>query len=204
MKRPKPWGIYLFLLALAFFLQGCGSGDTKPVIPKMLWQKCVPDETVQCDVWVMNPDGTEATNLTPGTDSSFDFDMQWSADHSKIIFSSNRNGNPDIFIMNLDGSSEDRYPSWSPDGTKIVFGSDRTGTSDFELYTMNADGTGIVPLTSNPGFINADPAWSSDGASIIFASTRDSNAEIYIMNADGSSETRQTNSSSFDAGPFAW
>jgi hypothetical protein len=56
MKRPKPWGIYLFLLALAFFLQSCGSGDNEnpsavPVTPKMLWQKCVPDETVQCDVW---------------------------------------------------------------------------------------------------------------------------------------------------------
>ena len=69
---------------------------------------------------------------------------------------------------------------------------------------MNADGTGAAPLTSNPGAINSDPAWSSDGSKILFASTRDGNAEIYVMDRDGSNETRLTFDGVFDAGPFAW
>ncbi|HMX95546.1 MAG TPA: hypothetical protein PKC50_09905, partial [Elusimicrobiota bacterium] len=100
------------------------------------------------------------------------------------------------------GAYENRYPSWSPDGQKIVFGSDRTGNN--ELFVMNADGTGAVQMTSNPGAINSDPAWSSDGSKILFASTRDGNAEIYVMDRDGSNETRLTFDGVFDAGPFAW
>ena len=77
--------------------------------------------------------------------------------NDKIAFSSNRNGNDDIYVMNADGSDQTRltdnpandfFPAWSPDGTRIAFSSNRDG--DFETYVMNADGSDQANLTNNP------------------------------------------------------
>ncbi|MBI4752594.1 MAG: PD40 domain-containing protein [Acidobacteria bacterium] len=74
---------------------------------------------------------------------------------------------------------------------RIVFTSLR---DDFlgDIYSMNADGSEIVRLTSSAG--NDDSAdWSPDGSQIVFTSRRDGNSEIYVMDADGSNQTRLTN-----------
>jgi len=125
----------------------------------------------------------------------------------------------EIYIMNADGTDQTRItfhddpfifadsPSWSPDGTQIAFSSNRDG--DFEIYTMNVDGTGITQLTDSPGRIrNSAPEWSPDGTQIAFTSNRDETQiesdfgdfkfvgiEVYIMNADGSGQTRLTDNS---------
>jgi len=73
---------------------------------------------------------------------------------------------------------------------RIAFASKRDG--NWEIYVMNADGSGVTRLTNNP----ADdrwPSWSPDGKRIAFTSDRDGNWEIYVMNADGSGMTRLTN-----------
>jgi Tol biopolymer transport system component len=83
---------------------------------------------------------------------------------------------------------------------RIAFVSDRDGNR--EIYTMNANGTGVTRLTNN--VVNdAQPAWTSDGAKIAFVSDRDGNDEIYAMNADGSDIVRLTNDPAFDGTP-AW
>src|SRR3989442_7570494 len=65
----------------------------------------------------------------------------------KIAFGSDRDGNPEIYVMNADGSGVTRLTNnpatdfqlaWSPDGTKIAFRTDRDG--NWEIYVMNADG----------------------------------------------------------------
>ena len=75
-------------------------------------------------------------------------DPMYSPDGLKLVFISTHDGDPEIFIMNADGtglkkltdnSAVDAAPSWSPDGGKIVFTSDRSGA--FELYRMNSDGS---------------------------------------------------------------
>jgi len=81
---------------------------------------------------------------------------------------------------------------------RIAFASTRDGNS--EIYVMNADGTGITRLTTDPG-ADSKPAWSPDGTRIAFVSTRDGNSEIYVMNADGSAITRLTNDAAFDGAP---
>ena len=68
---------------------------------------------------------------------------------------------------------------------------------DWEIYLMNADGSGITNLTDNPA-VDGNPAWSADGARIAFTSDRDGNYEIYVMNADGSGATRVTNDLAWD------
>ena len=84
---------------------------------------------------------------------------------------------------------------------RIAFASDRDG--DYEIYVMNADGSGVTRLTDN----SADdwsPSWSPDGRRIGFISGRDGNSEVYVMNADGSGVTRLTDHPDMDTRPPAW
>ncbi|NIR87369.1 tandem-95 repeat protein, partial [Candidatus Bathyarchaeota archaeon] len=129
--------------------------------------------------------------------------------NGQIAFQTLRDGNSEIYSMNLDGTGQTRLtnhgasdfdPAWSPDGTKIAFSSQRDGNS--EIYIMNADGTGLTRLTNDPEF-DSGPAWSPDGSKIAFRSFRDGNQEIYTMNVDGSDLTNITNDPAFDGDP-AW
>jgi Tol biopolymer transport system component len=86
------------------------------------------------------------------------------------------------------------------DGERIAFRSNRAG--NFEIYSMNADGSGVTRLT-NHSAVDTDPAWSPDGQRIAFTSGRDNNADIYVMNTDGSGLTRLTNHPAADVTP-AW
>ncbi|HEY0407830.1 MAG TPA: DUF4214 domain-containing protein [Pyrinomonadaceae bacterium] len=114
--------------------------------------------------------------------------------NGKIAFSTTRDGNSEIYVMNSDGSSQTRLtndpafdgdPAWSPDGTRLLFVSTRDGNE--EIYVMNADGSSQTRLTANSA-LDRTPAWSPDGAQIAFASNRDSaQFDIFIMNSNGSS-----------------
>jgi Tol biopolymer transport system component len=157
------------------------------------------------DVYVMDSDGLHQKQLTTGPTQ--DEDPEWSPDHRRIAFQSQRDGNAEIYVMNADGSGQTRLtnnpapdtnPTWSPDGRQIAFESSR----DFnrEIYVMNADGTGVRRLTANQAQ-DLDPSWSPDGARIAFASDRDGNREIYRMDANGSAQTRLTNDPATDYGP---
>jgi Tol biopolymer transport system component len=120
----------------------------------------------------------------------------------KIAFTSDRNGDDQIFLMNADGSGQtaitpddttfDRSPGWSPDGKQILFTTDRSGVSD-DLWVMNADGSGARPLTnSTEDELNSD--WSPDGTRIVFTREESPGSfNLWIMNADGSGQTRITN-----------
>ena len=77
-------------------------------------------------------------------------------------------------------------PVWSPDGTKIAFQSNRDG--NFEIYVMNADGSGQTRLTTNEAN-DVHPDWSPSGDRLVFLSFRDGGSEIYVMNPDGATFT---------------
>ena len=158
------------------------------------------------DILVLNLDGTGIW-LTSSTDNEYFPD--WSPDGGRIAFTSDRDGNQEIYVMNADGTGVSRLtnhpdnewdPAWSPDGRRIVFTSDRNGNQ--EIYVMNADGTGVNRLTNHPDN-DLDPAWSPDGRRIVFTSDRDGNREIYVMNADGTGVNRLTNHPDNDFDP-AW
>jgi hypothetical protein len=87
----------------------------------------------------------------------------------------------------------------------LAFVSDRDG--NYEIYSQNLDGSGLVNLTNDPG-TDQSPAWSADGRRLAFTSFRggDGRQAIYVMNADGSDQTRvspETAGVSDDATP-AW
>ena len=142
---------------------------------------------------------------------------------AQIAFSSNRDGNTEIYVMDADGKNQrrltnnpasDHSPSWSLDGKRIAFVSNRDGhvhpirgwpTS--EIYVMDADGGNQQNVTKDPHH-DWSPSWSPDGKRIVFVSERDRednphNIEIYVMNADGTNQRRLTNNLTEDMHP-AW
>jgi serine/threonine-protein kinase len=124
-----------------------------------------------------------------------------------IAFSSQRDGDFDIYGMHLDGSGRVRLsndpgneggPRWSPDSSQIAYYGDSDG--DFEIYVMNADGSGVTQLTDND-VDDLYPSWSPDGASIAYTETRGEDAEVFVMNADGSGPTQLTENETDDRYP---
>jgi Tol biopolymer transport system component len=126
---------------------------------------------------------------------------------AQIAFESNRDGNFEIYVMDVDGNNQrnltnnpalDMCPSWSPDGQMIAFESNRDG--DWEVYVMDADGNNPRNLTNKPicdwGPVPSDddsPSWSPDGRMIAFDSSREGLGRIYVMDADGNNQLRLTN-----------
>lgn len=117
---------------------------------------------------------------------------------SRIAFVSERDGNKEIYLMNVDGtglqrltfnSAEDRWPAWSPNGAQIAFMSNRNG--NWEVYVMNADGSGQTNLT-NHSANDLSPTWSPDGQRIAFYSDRAGTDDIYLMNSDGGGQLSLT------------
>jgi Tol biopolymer transport system component/subtilase family serine protease len=186
---------------------------------------------VNTDIYMIDTDGTNLTRLTH--DTALDTVNTWSPDGNTVVFSSSRttgdgsrktiwkmtfeagkiaftsdrDGDEEIYVMNTDGTGQtqltfntalDRHPAWSPDGSKIVFRSDRDG--DNEIYVMNADGTGQTQLTFNTA-VDWFPDWSPDGSKIVFISDRDGDEEIYVMNADGTGQTQLTFNTAIDWHP---
>jgi Tol biopolymer transport system component len=72
------------------------------------------------------------------------------------------------------------------------------GNSAPRIWVVGADGTGARELLDEWA---TDPTWSPDGTKIAFASDRDGNFEIYVMDADGTAQTRLTINPGNDSGP---
>ncbi|NDJ52665.1 MAG: protein kinase [Chloroflexi bacterium] len=127
----------------------------------------------------------------------------------RLAFVSDRTGNFDLYLIDIDGSNlrqltsnerDDLSPSWAPDGDRIVY-SAQTSATTRDIALLRVDGQVIDQLTSDAGQ-NIDPDWSPDGQWIAFASDRDgSDYEIYLMRSDGSELTQLTNNSLDDFKP---
>ena len=69
------------------------------------------------------------------------------------------------------------------------------------IYTLNLDNLGFTRLTFVPAQGDDFPSWSADGLQLAFTSFRDRDSEIYVMNADGTEQTRLTVTPGEDAFP---
>jgi subtilisin family serine protease len=153
-------------------------------------------------------------NLADGSQTLIDggpgFEPRFSPDGTKVVYKDfSYTANAQVWVMNVDGSNRKQLtsleggklaPKWSPDGTKLLF-SNHHVTNTFatlaEIYTMNADGTGLTQLTS--GNYDQFATWSPDGTKIMFGR----NGIYYVMNADGTS-LAPINNLSTNKSYFSW
>ncbi|MEQ8762997.1 MAG: hypothetical protein RL885_03660 [Planctomycetota bacterium] len=181
------------------------------------------------EIVVADPDGSNLRRLTDN--DAYDAEATLSHDGSRIVFTSNRNGDLDIYTMNSDGSNvqqltdeigNDGGPFFSPDGTKIVYrarhpeGAEKDEYLQFaeqdlyrptslEIYVMNADGSEKRQVTDN-GAANFAPFWHPDGQRIIFSSNMHEpdgrDFDLYLINEDGTGLERITFNETFDGFPM--
>lgn len=166
----------------------------------------------QYDIYVMNADGSEKTQVTfanPGdvnADPSFSF-----GEPSKILYihSEGLSGNFDLYMMDADGSNKTLLfehtdellaindPMFSPDSTRIIFEAkireDSHGNPVYNIFSIKADGSDLQRVTHDDGESDIMPQYSPDGKKICYFTYRWKNGEhtnrIRIANPDGSDET---------------
>lgn len=138
------------------------------------------------EVYLMDPDGSQPTNLT--NHRAADVSGVFSPTGEQILFASNRDGFPassDLYLMDPDGrniqrvfeiSTDRRHPTWSPDGKHIA-------------YRRLDRGVGYIYIATNDGkneervAIGGTPAWSPDGTEIAFVvSVGPERLSIYLLN----------------------
>jgi Tol biopolymer transport system component len=132
-----------------------------------------------------------------------DFGPAWSRDGSQIAFTSFPGFQAVLTIMNADGTgrfpiasfSGAANPDWSPDNWTLVF------EHVHSIWTFNRLTQTGLRLTNTT--VDSQPRYSPNGSKIVFQSTRDGQSEIYVMNSDGTGQTRLTNNPAWDSAP-AW
>jgi Tol biopolymer transport system component len=162
----------------------------------------------------------------------YDAEATIAANGKKIVFTSMRDGDLDIYTMDADGRNVRRLtdtlgydggPFWSYDGRQIVYRAFHPESEQqkddyrellkqhlirptiLEIWVMNADGTNKRQVTQN-GKANFAPYFFPDGKRIIFASNIDDprgrNFDLYRINVDGSGLERITFNDTFDGFPM--
>ena len=158
-------------------------------------------------IYSVKPDGTDLRPLFPrtlraGERSGYNAESVVSPDGTRIVFTSDRGGDLDIWTMNSDGSHPrqltrtlgyDGGPWWSPDGKSICYRAyhpeSATEIADYksllqrhlirpttlDLYVMNADGSHARQVTNDKkqNVASFAPSWTPDGRSLLFASNRE-------------------------------
>ncbi len=181
------------------------------------------------DIFVADLEGNITAQLT--TEPGYDAEATVSPQGDKIVFTSTRSGDLELYTMNIDGSGVkqityelgyDGGAFFSPDGTKLIFRSSRPKTEeeikkykdllaeglvepvDMELYICDADGSNLKQLT-NLGNANWSPFFHPSGNKILFSSNHEAERgfpfNLYLIDLDGRNLERVTHGETFDAFP---
>jgi eukaryotic-like serine/threonine-protein kinase len=137
---------------------------------------------------------TSARWLTRGV--SGDRQPAYSPDGKRIVFSSNRNGNLDLWEIDTklgavrsltDDAADDWDPAFTPDGKGILWSSNRTG--HFEIWAASADGAGARQVTRD-GADAENPTETRDGKWIVYNSGNQASPGVWKVRSDGSQAIR--------------
>jgi TolB protein len=143
------------------------------------------------DLYVAAAENQPAIRVTHNMDLMLSQPV-WSPDATQIAVVGQASGDPDIYLVSVEGMTsqnltmnpkDDTDPQWSPAGDRIAFVSNRRGNED--IYIVKSDGTDVLQLT-NTSARDASPRWSPDGKQIAFVEYVLDTANIYLITADGS------------------
>lgn len=165
-------------------------------------------EMKHTEISLINVDGSGLQILTQN--EANDLVYAWTPDGAQLIFTSDRDGENQVYIMNADGSDPQRLtelgstnhmPALSPDGRRLALVSDRSGND--EIFVLDLESSILTQLTENPRN-DWQPAWSPDGKQILFiAGSPGAGFDIYVMDADGSNLRQLTDFPGWEFEP-AW
>jgi len=173
---------------------------------------------------------TRLRNLRQLTLGGLNAEAYFSADGTRIIFQSTRDGRAcdQIYTMTADGSGVRLVSTgqgattcafFFPDRPRLIYASTHLGGAacpprpapaggyawalhpDYEVFSADPDGANLTRLTHNPGY-DAEGAISPDGKHVVFTSLRNGDLDLYLMDADGGNVRRLTTDYGYDGGPF--
>ena len=224
VPHEERWGIYVLDLATEQ-VELIFSSSKKISCPRLnsagdrfvFSQKINGDTDEHEEICTINVDGSNFTRLTNNT--FWDLYPAWSPDDSQIAFLSWRDTNLDIYKMDANGSNASMlYDSGSHDADIHWMADTIVFTAYSKIWAIKDDGTDPVQITDPPNagqwgnanlpFGDYDPRLSPDGSKVVFerlwdASSPHGNYDIYVINLDGTGETRLTNSG-YSQGFAAW
>ncbi|HET9327959.1 MAG TPA: hypothetical protein VFQ05_14425 [Candidatus Eisenbacteria bacterium] len=207
------------LIALAIAPLAMGQPPARPV----------PPTAVAADTLIRKGE-THIARLWQLTFGGENAEAYWSADGTKLIFQSTRDGYPcdQQFVMELGTGAVRRVSNGKGRTTcgyfydadrRVLFSSTHLGADtcpplpdfsqgyvwalypSYDIFTAKPDGTDLDRLTRTPGY-DAEATVSTDGKWIVFTSVRDGDLDLYKMKSDGSDVTRLTSQAGYDGGAF--
>jgi len=144
------------------------------------------------EIYSIGKGGAKRLTNNPAIDTS----ASYSSDGSQIVFSSDRGGAQNLYIMSANGGEPKRItfgsgnysaPVWSPRGDFIAFTKQSGGT--FHIGVIRPDGTGERMITSS--YLDESPSWSPNGRVIVFTrEDRRGNSSLYAIDVTGYNERR--------------
>jgi TolB protein len=161
----------------------------------------ISDRTGHKEVWSMEPDGSNQTQITGF--KSLSIEPTISPDGTKIAFTSYAQGNPAIFIFSVDGprprrlpfynqvASMNATPEFTPDGKQLVYASSASGTA--QLYVANLDGSNLRRISTSRA-IEVEPKVNPKNPNeLVFVSGRSGPQQVFRMSMDGTGVERLSN-----------
>ena len=162
------------------------------------------------DVYVMDADGTDLTNLT--ANPAVDLTPVFSPDGREIAFTSDQDerGNMEVYVTDVDGAGTrrltfdpeaDQAVAFSPSGEKIMFVRQDFSSPDApaDIYLASVDGTDLTRLIHHPDY-DGQPAFVPGSNRVAFVSPRDGDDDIYTVRSDGTGLTALTRTDSASEG----
>jgi TolB protein len=153
-------------------------------------------------VYAVDSSGANLVDLTAGTDG-ISIQPDWSPDGRRIVFSSTRGGDQQLWVMNADGGGAHlvlgdepgfrlQVPTYTPDGASLVYARCLPDNGVCAIWAAQADGTGAHALTpfqtGRDEAVDFNPAVSPDGTRIAFSRFfwHGIVSQVYVMGIDGS------------------